>query len=77
MQTRLAELLVGIRTRPEWRACVGSNGGDELEQVPSPVQRQYDVFVSNRGPMLATALSIRVPLDENVPKGYMLMTEIH
>lgn len=56
-----------IRSR-ERRASEGSDEGDELEQAPSPVQRQHDVFVSNRGLKLSTALSIRPPLDENGPK---------
>jgi len=65
---RLPVLLGGIRNRPETRGCVGLNEGDELEQVPSPVQRQRDVYVSNRGPKLAAVLSIQPPLDENVPR---------
>ena len=76
MQTHRAELLVDIRTRREWHACAGSNEGDGLEQVPSPVQRLIDVFVSNRGPKLATALSIQLPIDEIVPGVYNSMSEI-
>ena len=67
---------MGIRTHPEWRACEESNEGDELEQAPSPVQRLHDVYVSNRGPKLATALSIQLPLDEIVPGVYILMSEM-
>ena len=74
-QTRLLELLVDVRTHLEKPESAESPEAGEPEQDPSLLEHQRDVFVFNARLMLATILSIRLPLDENKP-GHHISNEI-